>query len=239
MKTTFLVLLFATASMAQGLKMGALVMGKVQGDDGSAIGAAWVTIHRGASPAAPGSTPSTGVAAFTAGQPARPDGTFGFPGLDPGVYEFCASFPGTAWLNSCEWSGPSPRVTVKAEQILDGVVLTMKKGLALNIRVNDAGQYLSKYEKKTPGAHVLLGVSTAAGGFRPADMVGTDGQGHDYSVLIPSGASVPVVFYSTFFKLQDQLGNAVASAGVKIPIATAAGQAPSKLVLAVTGVVNP
>jgi len=48
----FVLTMLAPVALAQAqapLKMGAMVLGKVQGEDGSILGAAWVTITRQAS----------------------------------------------------------------------------------------------------------------------------------------------------------------------------------------------
>ena len=248
MKRATVLLALAGAAMAQppqvsSVKMGSVVLGKVRGEDASAIGSAWVTIMREANVGrAVSPDPKDKVAPFSQGQGVRPDGTFGFTGLEAGTYRLCASHPGTTWLNSCEWpSGPDITLKIGAEQLIDGIVLTMRKGVPVNIRLNDPGNHLSKNEKSTPGAHILLGVGTARGRFRPATVTTEDAAGRDYSVLVPAGTTVDLVFYSGFFKLQDHRGNDVPAAGTKIPVTTdPAGAAPrAKVVLAVTGLAKP
>jgi hypothetical protein len=211
--------------------MGAMILGKVRSNGGTTIGSAWVTLTREPS------GPEDRRAPLTVSRPAQPDGSFGFSGLEPGTYAICATFKGSTWLDSCEWGAPS-LVTVRSEQILDGVVVTMKKGKALSIHLNDAGSHLSKHEKKDPGAHVLIGVITPNGRFRPVDLVADDGHGHDYEAWVPEGADVDLVFRSDFFDLADEAGNAVSRAGKKIRYRTPQGAAPAKLDLSVTGV-NP
>ena len=239
MRTLLLVTLLAMTSRAQTLTLGGAILGKVQGEDGTVLAAAKIFISRDPSISAGSAAGTANAPSPSPNQLSRPDGTFGFTGLHPGVYRLCASFSGTVWLSSCEWGGPPPKVTVGSEQVVDKIVLTLKKGQPLSIQLNDPGNLVTANQKTTPGAHVLLGVKTDSGGFHPANPVSSSALGQKYSVLVPTGSTVNVIFYSATFKLQDQLGKPVPQAGTTISVTTAAGQSPSPLVLAVTGVVKP
>lgn len=232
MRLACLLMLLAPTGFSQSTGFGGMIIGKIVGNDGSAVGAAWVTITREPKSLLEKET------IFTTGGPAQPDGTFAFSGLAPGSYHLCASHRGTNWLDSCEWSGPAPAIKLAKDQIVRDFPVLMKKGTALKIRLNDSTGSLSQNEKKTPGAHVLIGIVTARGSFLPLDISADDARGHDYVALVPEGAEVEVVVRSDFFEIDDNAGRAVGRSAARFRITATKGQAAAPLTLSVTGV-NP
>ena len=114
--------------------------------------------------------------------------------------------------------------------------MVMRKGVAVPIRVEDAGQLLSRHEGKTPGARLLVGIGSAGFVFRLVPVVSQDSAGRTYEVTIPFDAKVNVVVASSFFRLTDGTGAAFAASGAAtVPVAVPSGQAPPTLRLAVSG----
>jgi hypothetical protein len=233
----------AAIAWAQSLQppspSGAIVSGRVQDASGNRIGAAWVTIIR--DPADPKAPPPR----FQASTAAWPDGTFAFTGLDAGIYHFCARLAGSTWLNPCDWDTKQTSVTLKTGEIRRDVAVSMKAGTKLRLRLDDPGQLLNQYEKKTPGAHVLVGVVTTTGTLLPAAITGDDGKGQDHEMLVPADTALKVVVTSGFFKLADSKGNAIAPGAAPIGITLPSGQtqtpgpAAAQVKVTVTGLVKP
>ena len=217
---------------ASTLKMGAQIFGRVQSEAGTAIPGARVTAIR--QPTAP----LAKEVPFAASHVARPDGSFAFTGLNPGAYVVCAQLAQSTWLNPCEWGGKALVVNLAAEQIVTTVVLSMKKGVVVPIRLDDPGKLLAQHTGKTSGAEVLIGVVTDAGHFLPAEITGTDSTGRNHQVLVPVGGSVNLSVFSSFFQLADNTGSALLKSGTALPVAVAAGQTPTQVTISIKGT-NP
>ncbi len=213
-----------TSSSAPGV-----IAGVLSGDDGTVITGGNVMARR--------TSPSSERAWRTDWHTTSGDrGAFRFDGLPAGRYVFCARSPDSTWLNPCERGLPSPAVSLSNASPSANVAIVMKRGVPRRIRVDDAGQLLSRHEGKTPGAHLLLGVRSDAGIFHTASVVAQDPGGRDYSVTIPFDAKVNLVVASSFFRLTDGTGAAFAATGAAaVPVAVPSGHAPPMLRLAVSG----
>jgi hypothetical protein len=109
------------------------------------------------------------------------------------------------------------------------------KGALVSVRVNDSAQLLSANEGKTPGAHLLLGVSNDALFFRNANIVSQDASGRNYQLLIPFGRTINVSVASTLFQLADATGKVLPKSNV-VPILVPLGQQAPTLVFTMTAV---
>jgi hypothetical protein len=164
-------------------------------------------------------------------------GSFRFDALYYGPYRLCAQVPGSAWLNPCEWGLRPETATLSIANQSPSVTIILKKGVAVPIRVDDPGRSLSQYEGKTPGAHLLLGVSNDALVFHPAQLTSEDSNGRNHQIVIPFDAPVKLVVSSFFFQLSDASGIPLPRTGsVAIPVTVPTGQQPVPIKLTVTGV---
>jgi hypothetical protein len=246
MRTRDFVILALSAAACMGqttqipaTTMGAAIFGYVQTDEpvverGKPIGFTWVTLIRQPSSVKDKITP------FSVGRAAPADGSFGFTGLEPGVYRICAQLGKSTMVNPCEWGEPPPVITLQAEQIVKNVFVTMQYGVAVSIRVNDPQQLLVQHEGKTQGAHLLIGVGDANGMFHSALVIATDKTGRDHQIVIPANTRVNLVVKSKFFQLADATGATIAPDAAAAPIVALSGQAPpAKVVVTVTGTAKP
>ena len=231
MKLFSFVLLLAGLAFAQPAqtKIGAIVMGKVQTEQGAPAAGVWVTLVRDAI------DPKSPPPPFTTGAPVWPDGSFVLTGLEPGAYHLCAGLPQSTWLNTCQWSTKPTAVKLVAEQIVEGVAMTIRKGVILPIRVEDPAQHISKNTGKA-GAHILIGITTDSGMFQPARIAATDAKGQDQEILVPAGTPVNVKVYSKFYKLADDKGKDMPASITNLGTTVAAGRPAPKLKVVVTGV---
>ena len=228
-RTLLLVVLTAACSLGQQAKMGGVILGRVQSDTGAPVGAAWVPVVRDY-----GITEEQ-IAGFSKATAAQPNGSFSFSGLAPGGYHLCAHLPGSKLLNPCEWSSQQTKVQISKEQLVENVVVTMRTGVKMPIRIHDPQGLLKQHEKHTPGAHVLVGVVTPGGGMHPAEIKAEDDQGRDQELVIPVDAPASVVVFSSFFKLAGDDGAAVQGNGAKLNVPAAGNQNPKKITITVTG----
>jgi hypothetical protein len=103
--------------------------------------------------------------------------------------------------------------------------ITLKGGAAVAIRINDAGQSLSQHEGKTPGAGLLLGVSSLGFIFRKVPLVAQDSSGRNYQIVVPFNTQLTLVLHSSFYHVNDASGFALSqAASTKIPLLIATGQ---------------
>jgi len=232
MKKTLLMFVSAAACYAQQLTndLSGSISGIVRGEDGTPIAGVSMSLHLASPP------PTGKLRNFPSPVKSGADGSFSFGSLHAGPYRICAQAPGTVWLNPCEWGLQLPAAALSAAQKSATLAVTMKKGVALPIRVDDPSQLLSNHEGKTPGAHLLIGVASDAQVFHHATLVSTDSAGRNYEIVIPFGAPLKLVVNGGFFLLGDTLGQALTrTSSTLISVNVPAGQQPSAIRLAVTG----
>lgn len=205
-----------------------VVSGKLTGEDGSAIAGARVGLLL-----QPPSSQGKAAQPFWAAT-SDVHGSFQFSRLNGGTYKICVEAPNTAWLNPCEWALGPPSASLSSAQPTASVNPVLKKGAAVLIRIDDPGNLLSQNEGKTPGAHLLVGVGTAAFSFHTAPIVSQDAAGRYQQVILPFNSTTSLVVRSSFFKLSDANGVSL-PAGATIPITVPTGQVAPIIRLIVTG----
>jgi len=223
------VLVFTPPQWAQSAFSGA-VSGRVQGEDGSVISTGIVTLQH------QDTGPNVKVPWTSKTQAIGPGGSFLFDRLGAGLYRLCVQVPNSTWLGTCDWGRNPPAATLSRQQPSANLLVRMKKGVAVPVRVDDPGQLLVQHEGKTPGAHLLIGIGNDAGMFLPAVTTSRDAGGRNQQIVIPYDSPVKVVVNSGFFRLADQNGNAIAKTGTGIPVLVPAGSLPTALLVKVTGV---
>lgn len=209
------------------------ISGVVKGADGSIVTAGLVTASRQPG----GMTPRLGKT--SAGAPILPDGAFHLPPLVDGLYQICAQAPDTVWLNSCEWGHNGTTASLSSSQASVQVPIVLTKGALVTVRVNDAAQLLTTHEGKSPGAHLLLGVSTDSHFFRAAGIISQDVAGRTYQMLVPFDRSINLSVASAFFQMSDATGKALLKSGNLIPVLVPSGQQPPTVLLNVSGRTSP
>ncbi len=202
----------------------------VKGEDGSVVSGAGVYLKRTLAQGAPPRQRTDWSATASVA------GTVTFNLLPNSQYTLCAQAASGNWLNPCEWGAARSAAVLSAAQRAVDTTLVLKRGAAVSIRVDDPGGLLAQNEGKTRGAHLLLGVRSDALIFHPASIVAEDSGGRTYEVTIPFDAKVNVVVASSFFRLTDAAGAALAAGGsAAVPVTVPSGQVPPMLRLAVSG----
>jgi hypothetical protein len=106
------------------------------------------------------------------------------------------------------------------------------------IRIIDAGQLLAQNEGKTPGAGLLLGVSSPGLFFHRVPLASQDSSGRNYQIVVPFNTQLTLVLHSSFYHVNDANGIALSqAASTKIPLFVATSQqvAPIKFTVSGTG----
>jgi len=223
----FLFVLPCSLATQPQLSSAAATSGVLTGEDGSLIAGARVGLLLQ-------SPPSHGKALQTFWSVASgADGSFRFSGLKAATYKMCVE-PGGVWLNPCEWGLNPPILTLSNQQTASSANVVLTKGALITIKINDPGQCLAKNEGAAPGAHLLIGVPTAAFSFHAASIESQNTAGRTYQAVIPFNYPAVVIIRSPYFHLSNASGVAL-PAGATVPITAASGQAPSPLTFTVTG----
>lgn len=208
-----------------------LISGAVTGEDGGPVAGAYVTLHLAHKPSSSVRERSKTQWAVYSGS----SGAFSFAGLPLGSYRLCIQAPETSYLDPCEWGLPIPTVTLTKEHPSSTLGIVLRKGAELPIRFEDQGQLLLQNEKKTPGAHLLVGARTATSTFRPAVLTLQEANGKTMKVVIPFDKRVNLEIASPFFKLADSVGIPFTKAGISTPVSVPTGQQPAPLKFSITG----
>ena len=134
-------------------------------------------------------------------------GTFRFNGLRQGSFALCAQSPAGRWLNPCEWDRPIP-ASIEGLQTTTNLDVMLKGGATVQFDFEDPQGLLTKYSK-TPGAHLLVGVSTKNNLFRPFVNQQQAGARATYTAVLPVGTPLAISVSSDFFRLSDTSGVAL------------------------------
>lgn len=231
MRKLSVALIFMMPCLAQQtrLNFSGVITGTLSGDDGTAIVGAYVSLAL--APPHPKRLRRTDWTVVTGA-----GGTFQFGGLSDGRYQVCAQVPKSTWLSPCEWGSQGSVISLSSTQPVADIKVTLKRGTAVVIHLDDPGRILSQYEGKAPGAHLLIGVANNSFTFRPALITSRDANGREYQVVIPFNTPVKLVLYSSFFQLTDATGLSLPRAQtVAIPVTVVAGQVAPTIKLDVTG----
>lgn len=210
-----------------------VISGTVKGSDGTLISVGRITayLQAGADTARHRTAPVSA--------PVLTDGTFRLAPVSEGVYGICAEGPSTIWLSCCEWGNQPVTVTIPPGQSSVTVSIVLPQGAPIRVRVNDIAGLLAAHERKTPGAHLLVGIAMDHQFFRPAAIISDDAAGRTYQVVVPFGRAVQISVASAHFQISDATGRALPKFGNLIPVLVPLGQPAPTILLNVTGAGNP
>lgn len=208
------------------------VSGTLAGEDGAAIVGAEIRLHLVPPMASRLAPPQTNWSVVTVA-----GGTFQFTGLPEGIYTLCPRPLNTTWLSPCEWNFPTPTATVSRSSPNVVVPITLKRGVAVPIRIDDAGQLLAGNEGKTPGAGLLLSVQGPGLFFRLVPLVSKDSGGRNYQIVIPFNTALTLDVHPSLYQLT--VANSLApspSTSTTIPLLVPAGQQIQPFTFTILGI---
>ena len=231
-----LVLLFSlivsTGRAQYGQPVTGTISGTLKGEDGTAIPGATINLHLTKPSVSRIPPPKTNWSVVT-----TTGGAFQLAALPPGIYAPCPRVPNSTWLNPCEWSLPTPTATISSTTPNPNITITLKRGAPVPVRVDDAGQFLKQNEGRTPGAGLLLGVSSPGYLFRLVPLVSEDAAGRNYQIVVPFSTQLTLVIHPSLYQVSDAAGHALNSGvSTKIPVFIPSGQQATLIRIAVKGI---
>jgi hypothetical protein len=144
--------------------------------------------------------------------------------------------PNSTWLNPCEWNFPTPTATISRSNPNANATIILKGGAPVPIRIIDTGQLLAQNEGKTPGAGLLLGVSSPGLFFHRVLLASQDSSGRNYQIVVPFNTQLTLVLHSSFYRVNDANGLGLSQAvSTKIPLLVATGQQVTPITFTVLG----
>jgi hypothetical protein len=175
------------------------IAGTVAGDDSQTL-AVMVTLN-GVPPLRSSGSAKSGA-----------NGAFTISNLAAGTYHICVESGGVGYLDPCAWDPILPTVQIAAGQSLTGYRMTVKRGTALQVRINDAAGALSASAQQPAGKApptLLLGVFTTRGLFHLLATTGKDAAGFNQQVTVQQNASVRLHVSGQGLQITDANGAAV------------------------------
>jgi hypothetical protein len=223
----------AAIALAQPRPVSGTITGMLAGEDETTLPGATVALRLVTK-----SLPKLGLQTTSWTAVTLTGGTFHFLGLPEGGYTLCPSVPNSTWLNPCDWGFPTPAATITRSAPTSSVDVTLKRGAAVPIRINDSGQHLGQNEGKTPGAGLLLEVSDSHPGsfFRLVPLVSQESNGRNYQIVIPFDTALTLFVHPTFYRVSDARGAPLREgATTMIRLLVARGQQVPPIVFTITG----
>jgi len=210
------------------------ISGNLRGDDGSAISGGIIILHREPTEKSRMARQRTDWSTVTAAT-----GVFQFSGLPEGNYTLCPHVQNSTWLSPCQWNFPTPTATISRLIPNASVTIVLKRGAAVPIRIDDAGQFLSQHEGRTPGAGLLLGISSPGSFFHSMPLLSKDSNGRNYQIVVPFNTQLTLVVHPSFYRVNDTGGAPLKSAvSTKIPLFVSSGQQVTPFKLTISGAGN-
>lgn len=207
------------------------ISGILKGEDGTAINGVVVMLHLTRPPTSRFGQQRSDWSAVTA-----PGGAFQIAGLPEGNYTLCPRVPNSTWLNPCEWHLPTPTASISRLSPNASITITLMRGAAVPIRIDDAGQLLARNEGRTPGAGLLLSISGPGLFFRLVPLLSQDLGGRNYQIVIPFNTALTLVVHPSFYHVSNASGAPLSQArSTKIPLLVATGQQVSPIRFTISG----
>jgi hypothetical protein len=204
-------LLLPALALGQSAATVGTLHGVVKDSQGAAILGAQITyrrLYRIVSNAqhqpmpAPGEAVTSGIVTVDA------IGGFTLSGLPSGNYVICGSARGFPYIDPCKWAS-APIVSVAANATTS-YVLTLTKGVFLNVRINDPTHQLQQaLDGPLSPRKLIVGVKFGSGAYQGAQNISVDANGRNYQIAVPAGIPMRLWLFSRDLALSDASGSAV------------------------------
>ena len=138
------------------------------------------------------------------------DGSFRIMGLPTGDYFVCASFPGTDWLDTCEWSAAIPIAKVGSTKEDIRILVPAEKGKRIQVGLSYPPGFSKSLIGKRELRTMLIAVwSQAHRGPALMDIDEEREEGRTHSVLVPAGVTHQLRIRSQTLTAQDKQGKPI------------------------------
>lgn len=209
---------------------GGTVSGSVSGDDGTSINGT-ITLRKV-------TTKSRSRVPSQVEWRAKLDGKggFTFPLVPFGEYLACVRAAEHSWLDPCEWDSKIPSVLVSGSRTSANLSVILKKGTAVDVRIDDPAGLLSQNEAKTAGAGLLVAVASDGLLMHIIPVYGRTNASRSYRLFVPPQTPHRLIVQSTFYKLADTSGLPLReTAATVIPFTPAGGRPLPVTTFTITG----
>jgi hypothetical protein len=141
------------------------------------------------------------------------NGAFKFSNLKAGTYVICGRVsdlkvaPESPFVDSCAWRDASSLVVrLTPNNVKNNVVLTLKHGYLLKVRVNDPQKLLAPATGRFGGSQVSLSIAGPSAILQHIPMVNQDSTGRDHAIVIPFDTPHKLQIHTTNVVLKDSKG---------------------------------
>jgi hypothetical protein len=224
-KTSLLSIFTGIVASLAGQTVGS-ISGTLAGDNGAPL-AAVITVNGVPPLRSSGSAKSSSNGAFT------------ISSLPPGTYHICAEVGNGGYLDPCAWEPIPIAVQIATGQSITGYHLVAKRGVPLQVRINDAAGILTSVVPVLGGKappSLLIGVFSARNIFQPLVTTSADVSGMNKQITVPQNTPVRLHVSGQGMQIANGLG-AVLSATGTISTVTANGTITFTVSAAATTVV--
>ena len=142
------------------------------------------------------------------------DGVFVITGLPAGEYYLCALASRPGELNSCEWENEPAPISVVPGQQVQNVLLTIRSGAVIRIRVDDPAGKLRDED-------LIVGFMADSGHYSRAHSASPRATAREYVVTVPRDVTGRL-FIDSRHPITDQTGKSVALREPSLPVAAGA-----------------
>jgi len=133
-------------------------------------------------------------------------GAFRFAFLPAGEYFYCVRAAKGFWLDPCEWDDQFSTVSIPDVRSTAEVKIVLKRGTAVQVRVDDPSRLLAQHEAKTAGAGMLIAIASDRLVLRFVPVLSADAAGRTHQLIVPYERALRLIVQSGFFKVSDSLG---------------------------------
>ncbi len=163
---------------------------------------------------------SSPIATFRA--TTKADGSFQLAAVKPGAYRLCIQSAAQIYLDPCEWSRrPTEFVVKQSATALNAGIIVVSRAISVTIHLDDPTQALQPATSASSAVslpHVMLGIVSPGGVFRPAVITAKTATTRDHSIAIPADTPVNLMVTPHLVALNDSTGKPIAATGATVPL---------------------
>lgn len=200
------------------------IQGQIQTESGEPVAGALVI-------AAPSQAPADGSLGRLFQTVSAADGTFILNQIPGNVYWMCANLAGSQLLDPCGWSATPPTVDISEGGARTRVMVTLRQGTFVHIRINDSGYAMPAIAKLggkagVGGAPLTIQVGGARG-IQQAQPVLDDDRGHLFRILVPFDTPLQLNLNPGQLRMSNQAGKQLTGSDLRQPFTVKKGDPPA------------
>jgi hypothetical protein len=136
-----------------------------------------------------------------------PDGVYQFR-APPGSFRMCAQLPNSDLLDNCTWESAAA-VRTDGKQRTLAAPITLKRGVPVEVYLEDAGKLLADVESKGRKTPLLIGFRGKHGMFVPMKPHSKTEKGREFRLLVPRDTRLDLSISSRSVSIANDKGVAL------------------------------